>query len=244
MEDNVSGFSAPSAKALGKRRMVDVDPNQVKLMAELACPAPAAESPHAARPPPKPPGRPPPDCRDDAAIAAMYQAQYDAEVAQGVAAQRQTALEEEDDDSWLRMMENDVQEDLSALDIDKQKERIQLYQTQTDFLTKLCDDLDNSRKANPFQEGYGFSDDDTEPHELTEAFLDTNNTVAGTPITSSYFMGINPFEPLAPSPTKPPPAKKYKGAIKIDPDGESEDDEGNLEAPGSQEPVYEIDVVD
>ena len=241
MEDNVPAPSVPSAKALGKRRMVDVSPEDAAIMAELPFQAPAAE------PPPIPLERPAPDCRDDAVIAAMYQAQFDTEVAEDLEARCRAAIEQEDDGSWLQLMENGVQDDLSALNIDQQKERIKLYQTQTDFLTKLCDDLDNSRKAELFPEGCGFSDDDTEPHELTEAFLNANNVVVETPITSSYFMGINPFEPLAASPTKQP-RKKPKGPIKIDPEEESDDYDASPEAPdsasGSQEPTYEIDAVE
>ena len=73
MEGNVT---APlptelSAKAKGKRRMADLTAEE-QAEAMLRCAAPASEPPA-----PATPQRPPPDCSDDAAIAALYQAQYD-----------------------------------------------------------------------------------------------------------------------------------------------------------------------
>lgn len=227
--------------------MVDVDPEQAQRLAELACPAPAADSPQSMRPPPDLCARPPPDCTDDEAIAAMYQAQYDAEVAQMIDAQKK-AQEDDDDEAWIdEMLKRGVEEELSGLTVEECKERCDVYRRQTDFLNKLIASVDESRNVSVVPNSYGFSDDE-EAHELTEAFLDgdDNDPVMGVPVTSNYFVGTNMFEPLVPSPVKQP-RKKPRGPIKIPPEESSEDEappEQPESAPCSQTPAYEIQPIE
>jgi hypothetical protein len=216
----------PSAKALGKRRMVDVvdapqhTPAQAALLTQIAC-APATE-------PPMPSAeRPAPDCRDDEAIAAMYQAQYDREVRETLERERQAQQDAEADAAYDELFGSpDAVEhglgDLGNLSMEQQQSYCVQYQQETDYLKQMLADLENSKKLDAMPVGYGYSDDEQEPHSIFPSELDAlpPNTVIGVPVapvSSHYFSSCSMFQPLAPSPTKPP-TKKYRGPIKMDPE--------------------------
>lgn len=234
----------PSAKALGKRRMCDVvasptvTQEEASILAELACaacPPPAADSP--------PCVRPIPDCSGDEVLAAMLQAEADAEASEMRRLQREqqtgeSMTDQEEEVEWRELFgdaDEGIEGDFGHMDLDRVKHKCDAYQRQADFINRMCDDLEASKRAgNVIEEGYGY-DDEVLPVELTEDVLDMPPLVAvGVPVISPYFQGMNPYEPLNPSPAKVS-AKRYKGSIKIDPDDEVDYDDADalFDAPES-----------
>jgi hypothetical protein len=194
---------------LGKRRMVDI--------VEEVCRAPTTSPPQS-----EPLALPTPDCSGDEALAAMLAAQYADEHRAEMAVQFDDLFDDPDD------LENQMQ----GLDVEQQRARCAKYKSETDYLIDLMNQLDGKRGSSP------------PVVELTPDFLDDNelnlqslNVVVGVPVTSSYFMGTNPFEHI-PSPVKQA-KKKPRGLIKIDPEEEEEDAAvETCSAPSSQEPVF------
>lgn len=206
---STSDTPAPSAKALGKRRMADI--------VDTVCAAPATSPPQS-----EPLARPTPDCSGDEALAAMLAAQYADEDRAAMA----VGFDDLFDDP------NDLENQMQGLDVEQQRARCAKYKSETDYLVDLMNQLDGKRGPSP------------PVVELTSDFLDDNElglqplgVVVGVPVTSSYFMGSNPFEHI-PSPVKQA-KKKPRGSIKIDPEEEEEDVAAETcSAPSSQEPVF------
>lgn len=264
----------PSAKALGKRPMqftqVVEAPmptfEEARHMAELGqfqTPVFRSLAP--------PPSRPPPDTAGDAALAAMLQAEADDEARIHWAQQRAGCEEDDDTDAnqlWAELgigeEEADIHDEFGNLDICRARKNCDIYAAQTKFLKGLVAGLDNEVSCNK-PTGYAhlsndthlITEDDAEmpdmgdvpAMELTAEYLDNvfeapQAPVVGVPVVSPYFSGINPFEPLCPSPTK----RKVR-RIKCDPDESDETAEADgaqnyaeslpCSCASSQEPCYE-----
>lgn len=189
----------PSAKALGKRRMVEtVDapvPSQIEAarFANLVCAAPAADSPPAARPPA--------DTRGDEALAAMLQAEADEEVRHMVLKQKA----EEEDAAYAELYGDSdcLEDDIGQLNIEQAQVRCARYKLETDLINKMLSDLEAGKAVDAAPSGYtntagcGFSDDEVDPVEITAAYLDTNDDA-----------GLLPLTHARPSPEKPSRKKR------------------------------------
>ena len=199
-----------SEKARGKQRVVyapDVDDQTAHAIACMGC-APPADAP----PMPPPPARAPMDTSGDAELAALLQAEEEAEWRQ-LQEHLQTQKDAEEDAAYAELFgeADDVEHDFEGLDLDAAQARCDMYAKQTAFLTKMCDDLERSRGF-PMPDGCSY-DGDVPPVELTAEMLDNNE-----------FGGVPALHPIWSS---SPPKKRYKGAIKIDPDSDEEQSEGN-----------------
>jgi hypothetical protein len=234
----MQGLPTMSAKALGKRRMADVvdapqnNAQEAAWLASLGCCGP---------PPSEPPlcNRPSADTSQDEALAAMYQAEYERDLAELGEARTRDANAAYNASEHICAVElfgegeRDIQMELAGLTVEQKKSYMDKYQRDTDELNEMLDKLDRSRNADINNQGYGLSDEEVDPHDIE---LDA---VVGVPVVSSYFPS-NMFEPLIPSPTKPP---RKKRVIKIDPEdcNNCMTDDDNEQASGPSSCIEAID---
>lgn len=197
MQSDTVPVQQPSAKALGKRKMVEPPPSQ---MPHGLFPPPAAE------PPWTPPPRPPPDTSQDAELAAAIQAELDEEARQLREQQRQyqQQQQQQSDADWLRTA------DLCNLfgDEGEEAELLELNDQQTGY------DTDEIDPDNPY--GYANTDDPDEIRAQTDRLnrlLDVLDAESGPPVVMDSNLGSAPSTSQAFA-----PVRRYVGPIKIDPD--------------------------
>ena len=146
------GLPTMSAKALGKRRMADVvdapqnNAQEAAWLASLGCCGPPSSEPPLGN-------RPPADTSQDEALAAMYQAEYERELADlGAARARDAnaaynASERVCAAELFGECEGDIQMELAGLTVEQKKSYMDKYQRDTDELNERLDELDRSRNA-------------------------------------------------------------------------------------------------